>query len=268
MAVSDQKVRLDAPILEGFSYSYSQAISDLVSYCSLYSIELSDKQALDLVTELHLMLKKNKGVNLTSIREPEKALILHHVDSLLFLPVIQRVLNGSLESVRILDMGTGGGFPGIPLALVSNASYVLADSVNKKIKACREFSESLGVSSRVSCVHGRLEDLARESSLNSSFSCVVARALASLDILIEYATPFLSMGGFLVLSKGVPDAIEISNADSVSKICGLRLVSRETFELPHNYGHREFFVYEKVNSSKVRLPRKVGEAKNNPLAGK
>ena len=140
----------------------------------------------------------------------------------------------------------------------------LLDSVGKKVKACSEFADDLLLSDRVQCVHGRLEEYAKV--IHGSQDVVVARALAPLDILLEYAEPYLKRNGYLVFGKGKPDEEELSKAAYVSSLLGYSNVSRETFELPYDMGHREIFVYQKTSRSKVKLPRRNGEARNNPLA--
>ena len=109
----------------------------------------------------------------------------------------------------------------------------------------------------------RAELLAKHRSQN--FNVCTARAVAETNVLIEYAAPLLKMGGSLVISKGNPSDEEVSDALRVSKICGLELVSRETFELPKHSGHRELMVFTKTSYPSVKLPRKPGDAKRRPL---
>ena len=236
--------------LESISFNPKIFSAKLFEWSDEYGLSLTADQIQLLLTDLKLMLEKNHILNLTSIRDPFDALVLHILDSLLFL--------------KPLDMGTGGGFPGLPLACTRPYEVTLLDSIGKKVAACSEFADHLGLSSRITCVHSRLEDYAKD--IPHSFNFVVARALSSLNVLIEYATPLLSRTGFLICGKGNPSDVELENAALSAKICNLQLVSRETYELPADYGHREFFIYRKVGSSKVKLPRKAGEAKRNPIS--
>lgn len=230
-----------------------------------YSLGLSQHQLLLVMHHLYLMYQKNAFINLTSIRTMPDGLILHSLDSLLFAKVIDAYI--ALDSYALaLDMGTGGGFPGIPLAAVSNFNVELLDSVGKKVNACNEFVEEMGLEDRVHASHARLEEFVKETG--RAFDIVTARALAKLDVLIEYAEPYVKQGGYLFFGKANPDAQEIRDAKMVAKICGFEIVSRETFELPENFGHREIVVLRKISKSKVRLPRKNGEAKNNPLSAR
>lgn len=230
-----------------------------------YSLGFSQHQLLLVMHHLYLMYQKNAFINLTSIRTMPDGLILHSFDSLLFAKVIDEYI--ALDSYALaLDMGTGGGFPGIPLAAVSNFNVELLDSVGKKVNACNEFVEEMGLEDRVHASHARLEEFVKETG--RAFDIVTARALAKLDVLIEYAEPYVKRGGYLFFGKANPADREIKDAKIVAKICGFEIVSRETFELPENFGHREIVVLRKISKSKVRLPRKNGEAKNNPLSAR
>ena len=249
--------------LELVSFNRKMFAAKLSGWSDEFELSLTADQINLLLTDLKLMLEKNRVLNLTSIREPYDALVLHTLDSLLFLKPLDKLCESN-KSSTLLDMGTGGGFPGIPLACTRPYEVTLLDSVGKKVAACSEFADSLGLSDRISCVHSRLEDFAIDKP--HCFNFVVARALSSLDVLIEYATPFLSNKGYLICGKGNPSDAELHNAAVSANICGLQLVSRETYEVPADYGHREFYIYKKVVASKVKLPRKSGEAKRNPLS--
>ena len=234
-------------------------VEQLIDELSQFGISLTQEQAQMLVSYLGLVIEKNKVVNLTRITNPSEAITLHLVDSLL--PLVSNSLHVD-ESSKILDMGTGAGFPGVPVAVVTGAQALLVDSVRKKTDAVAEFVAELGLGN-VSTRHARLEELARE--LTSSQDVVFARAVARTNVLIEYATPFLSQNGVLVVEKGRPEDDEITEAEKAAALCGLSLVSRETFELPHDLGHREILIYKKVGKSKIKLPRRTGLAKSQPL---
>lgn len=259
--------------------SYDSAAGDyvitLIKLASMVDVRLVVDQVALVVRHLQLMLELNATTNLTSVRNPVKALVLHALDSLLFARVMTElgIVSASLGeevgtsrdfSVRCLDMGTGGGFPGIPLACVLPMNVTLLDSVGKKVSACSDFVRELGLDGRVRAVHERLEEFGQME--RRGFDVVVARALASLDVLIEYAEPLVVVGGYLIFSKGTPGVQELEDVQYVSKLCGFKLVSRETSDLPYEMGTRTFFVYKKVAVSGVKLPRKVGEARKHPLA--
>lgn len=244
--------------------SYSEEVNQLSQYLSEFNISLSQEALEKAIKHTHLVLEKNKVLNLTAIRDMDKALVLHTLDSLLFLKEMtsQEALRGS--KTKVLDLGTGGGFPGLPIACCGSWEVVLLDSVGKKIKACQEFVNELDLENQVECVHDRFETYATKH--RHEFDYVVARAVAPLDVLIEYAEPLVKQNGYLIFSKGNPSLEEITAAQKVQKLCGFEIVSRETFELPNDFGRREIFSYKKVSQSKVKLPRRNGEARNKPLA--
>lgn len=234
-------------------------VQQLRKELATYGIPCSEEQGDLLVSYLDLVIEKNKVVNLTRISDPVEAVTLHLVDSLLPLACDEITIR---PEDSFLDMGTGAGFPGVPVAVLTGAQALLVDSVGKKVAAVEEFARQLRLTG-VSTQHARLEDLAR--MIPGSQDYVFARAVAQTNVLIEYATPFLKQNGILVVEKGRPEDSELFEAERAAEICGLVLVSRETFELPRDLGHREILLYRRIRKSKIKLPRKVGMAKNSPL---
>lgn len=232
----------------------------LAAYAESYGLSLKTEQMYGILKHLDLVAEKNKVVNLTRIVDAEDAIVRHAVDSLLFIPSIDRLnLN---KDARYVDIGTGAGFPGIPIALVTEHKGLLIDSVGKKVRAVQEFISELDIE-HTEARSTRAEDLARMSG--HQFDYVVARAVADLGVLIEYAAPLLKMHGWLVVSKGRIATEEITRGDKTAEIVGLRCVSRETYELPHDMGHREVLTYQREKGSRVKLPRQTGMAKHKPL---
>lgn len=232
-------------------------VDQLIAYAHDYNLDLTVEQASVLVKHLDLVINKNESINLTRILSREDALILHLLDSIVLLKYFPK-LDG-----KYMDMGTGAGFPGIALAFLSGRESVLIDSVAKKIKCVNEFINELGLQSVTGCAV-RLEEYALKHK--NEFACITARALASLPVLIEYASPFLRKGGYLVLTKGNPDENELASGSSAAKICGLKLIHEDSFNLPNDLGHREILVYQKVANPSIKLPRQVGKAVHDPLA--
>ena len=236
--------------------------TQLMSICSEYDIELKPDTASQLCKFLELVLEKNKVLNLTAIRDYEKGIVLHLLDSLLYLRFFD---HDTSRKFSFFDIGTGAGFPGIPIALCcANATGTLCDSVKKKIAAVREFLDSLDLTERVSVTDQRVEEFARTNKHTCDY--VVARAVAPLSALIEYAAPLMKNNAKLVISKGVPEPNEMTAGERAAHICGLQLDQKEPFELPDDYGCRTFFVYTKKNTPKIALPRQVGMALKHPLS--
>lgn len=234
----------------------------LQEICLGYGIELSDCEAKLLLRHVELVLEKNKTVNLTRIVDIHDAMIRHILDSLLFLRGMDD--NFNISGCDLLDIGTGAGYPGIPLAIVSDANVTMIDSVGKKIRAVEEFTKSLGLDTRTRCFHVRAEEIAITEP--GAYDYVTARAVASLGTLIEYATPLLRKNGLFVASKGNLSEEELSVAKRAAHICGTEIVSRETIELPEGMGHREIIKVRRSREAMIKLPRPIGMAKNKPLS--
>lgn len=243
--------------LDTSSTEFLELLEELKSLVSDFGLELQDNELQVCLEHLLYVMQVNEYINLTRITNVHEALILHILDSLSFLPHVQ------VDCGSLLDMGSGAGFPGIPIAACSNLSVTLLDSVGKKIKADNAIIDQL-VLKNVHGDHDRLESFALAHS--GQFDYVVARALAPLPMLIEYAAPFLNLNGHLVLSKGNPSSDELESGSKAAAICGFKFVSSEEFELPNNLGHRQILTYIKKSDSKIDLPRSIGEAKRNPLA--
>jgi 16S rRNA (guanine527-N7)-methyltransferase len=227
-----------------------------------FDIQVSEQQLSLLLSHLDLVVEKNKVMNLTRIVDPSDAIIRHVVDSLLLLPSLGGL--GLNSDTYFVDVGTGAGFPGIPLAITTGYKGLLIDSVGKKVVAVNEFCKALGIDHLVQGQSVRAKDLARSSA--KSFDVVTARAVAELGVLIEYASPLLKKAGYLVVSKARISDDEMSQGTKVGEIVGLHLVSRETYELPNESGHREILTFIHDTKSKVKLPRNTGMAKHHPLA--
>lgn len=231
-------------------------------YCEPYGIAVSDEQVMLMLKHLDMVVETNRLFNLTRIVDEHDALLRHVVDSLLFVPGVVR--DGDETCKRFVDIGTGAGFPGIPLAIATELTGVLIDSVGKKVGAVEQFVDKLGLGERVSAEKIRAEELAKRET--GGFDYVTARAVADLGMLVEYASPLLKQGGKLVVSKGLIGSDELERGVATGKLAAMREVSRETFELPEGAGHREMIMYVKEGKAKVRLPRQVGMAKHKPLS--
>ena len=236
----------------------SQMQCRLISYCKDYSLKVSDDSLRVCIQHLDLVLEANKTTNLTRILNVDDAAVLHILDSLVLLPYIDKAPEGAL-----LDMGTGAGFPGIPLTIASGRKAIYIDSVGKKVDAVNSFVKELGLK-HAHAVHDRLEEYAR--SHKKQFAVVTARALAPLPVLVEYASPFLKDSGLFVITKGNPSDEELQSGLAAAKKCGLTPLMTDNLDLPNGLGHREFIILKKSRRASVSLPRANGMAKKNPLA--
>lgn len=207
---------------------------------------------------LERILEVNKTLNLTRIEDSDGARILHIEDSLSGLPEIDDAPEG-----RYADIGSGGGFPGVPLALASGRQTLLVDSVKKKMAAVSHVLDDLGFSDRITTYNGRIEELATEQP--QSFSVVTARALAKLSILMELASPLLKLSGRLICYKAQLSDEELGHALSMQQYLGMKLISDRSFLLSDGKTMRRIVVFEKNKEPGLKLPRRIGLAQKKPL---
>lgn len=204
---------------------------------------------------LELVIEANKTTNITRISTWDEGMLLHVEDSLIGLPEVEVAPEG-----RLVDIGSGAGYPGIPLAIESGRTTLLADSVGKKTAILASMVEELGLDN-VEVYTGRIEDLAREKA--GVFAVVTARALAQLSVLMELASPLLQDGGRLVCYKANVSDEELQHALSLQERLGMSLVSDRAIELGD--ARRRIISFEKSGSPQINLPRKTGMAQKRPL---
>lgn len=220
-------------------------------------VTVSEDQATLLLRHAMLLAAANQKLNLTRLTTEEDVIALHIVDSLAFIPRIE-----ALRS-PVVDIGSGGGFPGIPMAILG-FDVVLCESVQKKARFLEECVEALGLGAEVLPI--RAEELA--TCRPGTASSVVVRAVASLPALVELGAPLLKLGGCLVALKGTPSEAEFSACRRAAEICGMTVERSVAYELPS--GHtRTAVVCERVGEPQVQLPRRAGMAQKSPfgLAG-
>lgn len=203
------------------------------------------------------VLEINKVLNLTRIEDSEEARLLHIEDSLSGLNELSCAPDG-----RYVDLGSGGGFPGVPLAIASGRETLLVDSVKKKMAAVQLIVDELDLS-HISTFDGRIEELgAREPG---QFAAATARALAKLSVLMELSSPLLKKGGVLICYKAHVADDELDNALKLQSYLGMKLKTDREFFLSDNETYRRILVFEKQKTPGLKLPRKVGLAQKKPL---
>lgn len=202
------------------------------------------------------VIEANEVVNLTRIDTVEDGMLLHIEDSLSALPEMQKAPLG-----RYGDLGSGGGFPGIPLAIATGRSTLLIDARQKKMVVMQGIIEGLGLQEQIETFAGRAELLAVKHP--GEFAVLTARALAKLSVLLELSSPLLERGGQLICYKAQVEQQELDDAKRVQKATGMKLISDRSFMLDSN--QRRILVFEKYAEPTVKLPRSEGSAQKNPL---
>ena len=208
---------------------------------------------------LDALYEENHRVNLTSIPEGRDAVYLHLLDALLPLSLSQE----RWDKHSTIDIGTGCGVPGVPFGIATGYPVVLLDSVSRKIDALKRILRATGFSQGFKPTIGRAEDFALEN--DSIFDIVLARAVAPLNVTLEYATPLLTMEGIFISYKAMLSSDEYGRGLAAANILGLDCVSRETFELPKGYGTRTISCWRRKREAKIELPRRTGMARKRPL---
>ena len=223
-------------------------------------MKLTEEQKLKLEKYMEGILSWNEKVNLTNITDPAEFRIKHNADSLMCVdfPEFQSAKN-------IIDVGTGGGFPGIPLAVYApDKHFTLLDSLNKRLRIIDELAGGLDITN-ITLVHGRAEDVARNREHREKYDLCVSRAVSNLATLSEYCLPFIKVGGYLLAYKGPGADQEVRDAEKALKTLGGSLVDiRETTMEEYGLDHR-ILVIEKVRNTPKAYPRKAGTPLKEPL---
>jgi 16S rRNA (guanine527-N7)-methyltransferase len=207
-----------------------------------------------------IVLEKNRILNLTSIRDRSQFLVKQILNSLMVAKAVE-----FKPGWHVADLGTGGGFPGLPLAIAyPYCHFVLIDSVQKKVGAVREFADQLSLTN-VDTVSERIELLGRDDEYREKFDLVTAQALAPLNVLLELAIPFVKVGGRFVAFKGPQFGEELSLTENA--ISQLRLVAPEiySYPLPLEMGERFLLTFTKSKVTPAQFPRQVGVPNKKPL---
>lgn len=236
------------------NYNTTKFINDLKAI----GIELSDEQLEQFLTYYEMLIEKNKVMNLTAITDFDEVLEKHFEDSL---SLIQAV---DLEkSQTVIDLGTGAGFPGIPLKIAfPNLQITLADSLNKRILFLDDVIRELGLVG-IDAVHGRAEDLAKNSDYREKFDLCVSRAVANLSTLSEYCLPFVKIGGKFISYKAGECDEEVAASKSSVFLLGGKISDIKKFELGES--GRAFVIIDKVSGTPKKYPRKAGTPSKDPL---
>ncbi len=229
----------------------------LTNLCSEVGVLVSDGQASLLLAHLSLVLEANRHFNLTAIRTWREGMALHIADSLTALTAVDAAPAGPLA-----DLGSGAGYPGIPLAVLSGRPAVLVESSEKKARFLESVVATTGMSG-IEVVPRRAEQLAVERP--GGFAVVVARAVASLAALAELASPLLAPDGLMVALKGLPGSDELAEASSTAAAVGMEVDHIAEVSPPGESAHRTLVVFRKAREPRVDLPRRPGQAQKRPV---
>ncbi len=237
-----------------------------------FGIVLSTNQIAQFETYYELLIEWNEFMNLTAITEFEEVLIKHFLDSV----SLCKAIDLSDKQYKVLDLGTGAGFPGIPLKIVfPDLKITLLDSLNKRIKFLNHVIDTIGLE-HIEAIHGRAEDFAKQDCYRQQYDIVVSRAVANLSTLSEYCLPYVKMNGLFIpyksenLQKNTIETkkgnlSEMEVAKKALSILGGEVVEQIEFYLPDTDIYRNLVMIRKVKDTNKKYPRKAGLPSKEPL---
>ena len=231
---------------------------DLKQKLNEFNIEISDNQLEKFDKYMQLLLEWNEKINLTAIIEPDEVKIKHFLDSLTVLKYIN-------DEDKVIDIGTGAGFPGIPLKIMKpDAKITLLDSLNKRINFLNLVIEELELKN-IEAIHGRAEEFARNKQYREKYDVAVSRAVANLSTLTEYMLPFVKVGGRCICMKGANLKEELDKAKNAIQELGGKIEIIDNFYLSNNDNERNIVIIKKIKETKSKYPRKAGIPSKEPL---
>ncbi len=231
----------------------------LIDACFRLGVKIDDYQVSQFFKYMELLISWNEKFNLTAITEPNEILLKHFADSLSLIPFID------IENKNIIDVGTGAGFPGIPIKIaVPSVKITLLDSLNKRINFLQNVVSEISLEN-VSCIHLRAEDGGKNPDFREKFDICVSRAVADLAVLSEYSLPFVKVGGVFVSLKGPDSDAEIDRALTAIHTLGGKVDSVKKIEIPFTDIVHTLIMIKKVRQTPVIYPRKSGKISKNPI---
>ena len=231
---------------------------DFVQRLKDFNIKINDEQIKRFMNYMNLLLEWNEKINLTAITQPDEVKLKHFVDSLTVLKYIN-------NDDKVIDIGTGAGFPGIPLKIMNeNTKITLLDSLNKRINFLNIVIETLNLRN-IQAIHGRAEEIARNKLYREKYDVAVSRAVANLSTLTEYMVPFVKVGGKCICMKGANVNEELERAQNAIKELGGEIERVDNFYLSDNDNERNIIVIKKVKETNPKYPRKAGTPSKEPL---
>ena len=233
---------------------------DLLSdYCKKIELDITDTQLQQFDDYYRFLVEKNKVMNLTTIIEKEDVVLKHFIDSIYIMKYTD------FDEKKVIDIGTGAGFPGIPLAIMNpQTSFVLLDSLNKRINFLNEVCNLCNLSNVIT-IHGRAEEISRKEEYREKFDYVVSRAVANLTVLSEYCLPYVKEDGYFLPYKSGDIKEEAANSKKAVKILGGSIEDIISFEIPDTDMARTILKIHKTKATPKRFPRKAGLPTKEPI---
>ena len=211
------------------------------------------------MTYKDMLIVWNEKMNLTAITDDREIILKHFVDCLALCS------GADMSGKKIIDVGTGAGFPGVPVKIACpDIDITLLDSLNKRITFLNELTKALGLE-KTDCVHMRAEDGGNDKGLRESFDMCISRAVANLAVLCEYCLPFVRVGGMFISMKGPDVSQEISEAEKAIKVLGGEISEIKKVSIPETDINHSLIIIKKIRSTPSKYPRKAGKVKKEPI---
>lgn len=227
-------------------------------FCLYFEEEIDDNKIQKFYDYMNLLVEWNKKINLTAITEEKDIILKHFVDSLTVLKYIK-------ENKSIVDVGTGAGFPGIPLAIMNDSLKItLVDSLNKRINFLNEVCNKINLEN-INAIHARAEEFGQDNNYRESYDVAISRAVANLTVLAEYLLPLVKVGGKIICMKGPDIEEELKQAKSAIDILGGKFERCDNFCLPKSDISRNIIIINKIKETPKKYPRKAGTPAKTPL---
>jgi 16S rRNA (guanine(527)-N(7))-methyltransferase RsmG len=235
-------------------------MQQLKTYAAEYSIALDDAMLTAFVLYSDFLLEYNQKVNLTAITAPDEIIVKHFLDSLLVLHAYD-IPHGA----KVIDVGTGAGFPGVPLGIARpDLNLTLLDSTGKKVAFLERLVDEIRPHTRPECIHGRAEQAAQNPLYREQFDVAASRAVAALPALCEYAMGFVKVGGVFIALKGGDVEDEANEAQAAIRMMGGELDRIEPYTLPDN-SRRSMVIIKKISQTSAKYPRISAKIAKAPL---
>ncbi|MGM9530805.1 16S rRNA (guanine(527)-N(7))-methyltransferase RsmG [Intestinibacter sp.] len=225
-----------------------------------FGLEANEKVLSDFQEYKELLVEWNQKMNLTGIEDEKEVFIKHFLDS------ISAVTKGYIQNgMSLIDVGTGAGFPGMPLRIcLPELKVTLLDSLNKRINFLQEVASKLSIDD-IEFIHGRAEDFGKNEDYREKFDIATARAVAGLPVLMEFCVPFIKVGGYFVCLKGPNANLELEESKKAMEVLGVEYIEKIDVKLPEIDLNHNILIFKKVKNTPSKYPRKAGKVSKNPI---
>ena len=235
----------------------------LAAFCKENNLDYNDNKAKQFAVFCDYLIEKNKVMNLTAVIDPVEIEIKHFIDSLEGAAVIKELFSTE-TAVKIIDMGSGAGFPGIPLAIMlPEYSFSMADSLNKRVVFLNDVIRLIKLENS-KAIQGRAEEIG-QSELRETFDICISRAVAEMPVLLEYCLPMIRIGGYAILYKSGEYKEEIRSAKAALDLLGGKIHMIKEFSLPDTDISRSLIIVYKEKATPIKYPRRPGKPSKTPI---